>query len=219
MCGINGIFGLDGLDQPKRIVEKMNKALAHRGPDADGIFLNEQLALGHRRLAIIDLDDKANQPMKSADGRYTIVYNGELYNYSNLKDRLKDYPYKTKSDTEVILAAFSKWGVAALQLFNGMFAFAIWDDWEEHLLLVRDRVGIKPVYYAQSNKSLVFSSEIRSLLVSGMVERKVDRNSLVDYLRYSTVHSPNTIIQGIKMLEPGHYLKITDVETEVRKVL
>ncbi len=217
MCGINGLFGLEKVQHPKEVIEKMNNALAHRGPNAEGVYVNDFVALGHRRLSIIDLDEKANQPMKSADGRYTLVFNGELYNFQELKGRFSDYPFQSKSDSEVILAAFSKWGIKALQMFNGMFAFAIWDDWEEQLFICRDRVGIKPLYYAEKDNSILFSSEVRALLSSELVSRKLDKKSLVDYLRYSTVHSPNTIIEGVKVLEPGHYIRLSEGIFEISK--
>ncbi|MEM7161958.1 MAG: asparagine synthase (glutamine-hydrolyzing) [Bacteroidota bacterium] len=217
MCGINGVFGLEKIQEPKQLIDKMNNALKHRGPDAAGVFSNEHVALGHRRLAIIDLDERANQPMKSADGRYTLTYNGELYNFRELKEQLKKYNFHSESDTEVILAAFSEWGIDALKHFNGMFAFAIWDDWEEQLFLCRDRIGIKPLYYAQANNSLVFSSELRALLASELIPRKANPKSITDYMRYATVHAPETIISNVYTLLPGHYLHVTDTSITSKK--
>ncbi|NND77601.1 MAG: asparagine synthase (glutamine-hydrolyzing) [Flavobacteriales bacterium] len=214
MCGINGLFGLEKIERPQETVQKMNACLTHRGPDADGLYADEHVVLGHKRLSIIDLDEKANQPMTSANGRFVLVYNGELYNYRALKEQVPNYPYKTESDSEVVLAAITEWGMAALQAFNGMFAFALWDSEKGELFLVRDRIGIKPLYYAESQNSLIFSSEIRAILETDLVPKKMDPEALIDYLRYATVHGPRTIIQGIKMLEPGHYLKISDNETE-----
>ncbi|MEZ4722068.1 MAG: asparagine synthase (glutamine-hydrolyzing) [Flavobacteriales bacterium] len=214
MCGIAGIYGLERIDQPETKAKSMIDALSHRGPDAEGIYLGKNVVLGHRRLGIIDLQGGSNQPFRSPDGRYTLVYNGELYNYRELKAQLSDYPYKTNSDTEVLLAAFMEWGVKALQLFNGMFAFALWDEHEEKLWLVRDRLGIKPLYYVRVGHSIVFSSEVRSLLASGLVRPKLDDSALIDYLRYQCVHAPNTILEGVKMLESGTYLEISDSETK-----
>ncbi|MDP4952129.1 MAG: asparagine synthase (glutamine-hydrolyzing), partial [Flavobacteriales bacterium] len=212
MCGISGIYGLEGLSNPKELVTKMTQKLAHRGPDAEGFFINEHLALGHRRLSIIDTSADGNQPLHSHNGRLSLVFNGELYNYLELKAELKDYPFKTKSDTEVVLAAFETWGDQALQRFNGMFAFALWDDEKKVLKLVRDRLGIKPLYVASVGHHFLFASEVRSILASDLVERKLSQDGLIDYLRYQTVHGQNTIIQGIKQIPPGSMLVIKEEE-------
>ncbi|MFZ6050942.1 asparagine synthase (glutamine-hydrolyzing) [Halocola ammonii] len=217
MCGINGIFGLSRLDQPEAIVKKMNRTLSHRGPDANGTFAARELVLGHQRLSIIDTTDAANQPFYSHDSNLVIVFNGEIYNYRELKDQLSDYPFRTSSDTEVILAAYEKWGRACLQKFNGMFAFAIWDKSKGELFIARDRLGIKPLYYADVNSHFVFSSEVRPILESGIVERKTDTTAIADFLRYQTVHAPNTIVKDIKMLMPGHYVVLNDNETIFKK--
>lgn len=210
MCGIAGIYGIEKIDQPEAKVKAMCDALAHRGPDAEGLHRGKNAVLGHRRLSIIDLQEASNQPFHSQDGRYTLVYNGELYNYRELKQQLSDYAFQTESDTEVLLAAFMKWGAKALQLFNGMFALAIWDDHEEKLWLVRDRLGIKPLYYARIDNAIVFASEVRALLASKLVEAKLDEESLVDYLRYQSVHAPRTVLRQVRMLEAGTYLEVSD---------
>lgn len=217
MCGINGIFGLEDIKGPKDVVEKMNRTLAHRGPNAKGIYSGNNIVLGHQRLSIIDLDESANQPMLSNDGRYCIVYNGEVYNFKELRSQLSNYQFKTDSDTEVVIAAFEKWGVHALEKFNGMFALALWDTELDELWLARDRMGIKPLYYAELGNSIVFSSEVRALLSTDLIEKKMDHESLIDYLRYATVHAPKTILKGVKLLEPGNFLKISDVEIEKDK--
>lgn len=217
MCGINGIYGLNDPIAAKQKIAAMNTSMKHRGPDDEGIFLSDKIALGHRRLSIIDLSPAGHQPMQSLLERYTIVYNGELYNYKELKFELtrvvansneQAYFFQTNTDTEVILAAYSRWGADCLKHFNGMFAFAIWDNSQKELFIARDRLGIKPLYYAYVNGILAFSSELRSLLKSELVPRSVDANSLVDYLRYQTVHAPNTIVKGIKMLIPGHFIHL-----------
>ena len=212
MCGISGIYGLEGLSDPKEVLSKMTQKLAHRGPDAEGFFINEHLALGHRRLSIIDTSADGNQPLHSHNGKLTLVFNGELYNYLELKAELKDYPFKTKTDTEVVLAAFETWGDQALQRFNGMFAFALWDDESKVLKLVRDRLGIKPLYVASVGQHFLFASEVRSILASDLVERKLSQDGLIDYLRYQTVHGQNTIIEGIKQISPGSMLVIKEEE-------
>lgn len=213
MCGINGIYSSRDLDQ-RNVLSKMNLQLEHRGPDANGIFEDKEVCLGHTRLKIIDLSDSANQPMTCAFDRFVLVFNGEIYNYKELKEELSDYPYSTQSDTEVILAAYHKYGEEAVTKLEGQFAFAIWDKKERELILARDRVGIKTIYYYQTNDVLLFSSELRPIIKSGVFTPKLDQNSLVDYLRYQTVHAPETIIEDVKQLMPGFYYKISDDESK-----
>ncbi len=226
MCGINGIYGLKDSSIAKQKVLAMNNRMSHRGPDDEGIFVDENIALGHRRLSIIDLSSAGHQPMQSNDGRFQIVYNGELYNFKELKFELQRvvagsnqqaYIFQTNTDTEVIIAAYIRWGADCVKRFNGMFAFAVWDTVENTLFIARDRLGIKPLYYLYANNVFAFSSEIRSLLESDLIPRKVDENSLVDYLRYQTVHAPNTIIKGVKMLMPGNYVEIKSGIPKIKK--
>lgn len=216
MCGINGILALDG-ERPdySTAVDLMNTALAHRGPDDAGIYALDGIALGHRRLSIIDLSSAGHQPMRSANGRYVLVFNGEIYNFRELRAQL-DYPFKSHTDTEVLLAAWQTWGAACIDRLNGMYGFAVWDMHERVLHLVRDRLGIKPVYYYADGARLLFSSEVRAILSSGMVPRRLDRTSLVDYLRYQTVHQPNTIISGIRMLPAASHLTVSEKGVVVR---
>jgi asparagine synthase (glutamine-hydrolysing) len=226
MCGISGIIA-QGV-QPEKAgaaLQRMTDALAHRGPDAEGVWNNGHAYLGHRRLSIIDLSEGGRQPMFSYDKRYAIVYNGELYNYRELRLQLQravqgtseqPYFFKTQSDTEVILAAYMRWGKDCLARFNGMFAFAIYDTITRTLFIARDRLGIKPLYYAELEKDFLFASEVRSLLKSGLVDKTIDRASLVDYLRYQTVHAPATIFSGIKMLMPGHFLWLENGRLELQ---
>jgi asparagine synthase (glutamine-hydrolysing) len=206
MCGINGVVQLRQEGNFGSVVAAMNDALAHRGPNDHGIHEAPGLALGHRRLSIIDLSSAGHQPMHSADGRYTIIYNGELYNYRELRRQLGEQEFRTATDTEVLLVAYARWGMQCLDRFNGMFAFALWDHDQQTLLIARDRLGIKPLYYHLADSLLVFSSELRALLASGKVPRKVNEAALGDYLRYQTVHAPQTIVQDAQMLMPGHYL-------------
>ncbi|MBA3704388.1 MAG: asparagine synthase (glutamine-hydrolyzing) [Bacteroidetes bacterium] len=225
MCGINGIVGLSDINLAKQKVAAMNTCMQHRGPDDEGIFVNDKIALGHRRLSIIDLSAAGHQPMQSSDGRYHIIYNGELYNYKELKFELQRivtgsnqsaYFFKTNTDTEVIMAAYARWGADCLSHFNGMFAFAIWDNHTNELFIARDRLGIKPIYYFYTNGIFAFSSEIRSLLASELLPKILDQNSLIDYLRYQTVHAPNTIVKGIKMLMPGHLIEMKNGELKIK---
>lgn len=214
MCGIAGIFGLEGIADPAAVVAGMTEAMAHRGPDASGVHVASPVALGHRRLSIIDLSHESDQPMHSMDGRYTVVFNGEIYNYRELRRELEaaGRVFRTGSDTEVLLQACIHWGHAALERFHGMFAFAFWDLVKQELLLARDRMGIKPLYVYRDDRHLFFASEIRALLSSGRVPRNVDLDALVDHLRYHTVHAPGTIIKGVNMVPAGHCLSITDQE-------
>ena len=206
MCGINGILSFTK-EQNRQRVEAMNNTLKHRGPDDEGIFLDGSIVLGHRRLMILDLSGAGHQPMSTPDGRYTIVFNGEIYNFKEIREEL-NYPFRSHTDSEVILAAWQKWGVASVHRLNGMFAIAVWDKLTHTLSLVRDRLGIKPLYWSLTAKGLVFSSEVRGILSSGMVEKDLDEDSLVDFLRYQTVHAPDTILKHIKMLKPASILMI-----------
>jgi asparagine synthase (glutamine-hydrolysing) len=225
MCGINGILGIEDPEKGKLYLAKMNAKMAHRGPDDEGMYVDVNIAVGQRRLSIIDLSSGGHQPMWSNDKRYCIVYNGELYNFKELRFDLerasrgsedKPYHFITASDTEVILAAYSRWGKECLKKFNGMYGFAIWDVEKKELFIARDRLGIKPIYYSYKNQVLAFSSEIRSLLESEIVPRKLNNDALVDYLRYQTVHAPNTMVKDVFMLMPGHYMiaKHNDITIE-----
>lgn len=217
MCGINGIFGVEKMRDARTTVQGMNDAISHRGPDADGIYEGNNIVLGHRRLSIIDLSVESNQPFFSDDKRYVMVFNGEIYNYNELKSELADFVFRTNSDTEVLLNAYCKWGIDFISRLEGMFAFAIWDTQRNELLIVRDRLGIKPIYIFRNDNSILFSSELRSLLASDLVSRKIDHSSLTDYLRYQTVHAPQTMIEGVEMMMPGHYMIINDNEVKVRR--
>lgn len=215
MCGINGIYGLDRISNAAERVQNMNEALIHRGPDASEIFTSGQIALGHARLAIIDLNAASNQPMTDNSGRFTLVFNGEIYNFKKIKSWLSDYHFKTESDTEVVLAAYIKWGEDCMHRFNGMFSIAIWDDLKKELFIARDRLGIKPLYYHLSNESLTFSSELRALIKAKTFDPKLSVYGLHDYLRYQTVHAPATILQDVKMLLPGHFMIINDSDVKI----
>ena len=225
MCGIAGIVGLQGLDAPEGIVKRMTDALSHRGPDSEGVWKGHDVVLGHRRLSIIDLSADSNQPFHSTDGRYTIVYNAELYNYRELRTELSQpsahgapaIAFRTQGDTEVALGAFARWGAGSFQRLHGMFAFAIWDAQERELHLVRDRLGVKPVYIVEQEGRLLFASELRALLASGLVDRKLDDDALIDYLRYATVHAPATLVKHVRMLMPGHYLRWKDGRTTIER--
>lgn len=217
MCGISGIVSKDTAAETHQLaIQKMTDAIAHRGPDSQGIWHDDFCFLGHRRLSIIDLSEAGNQPFFSQDGRYVMVYNGELYNYKEIKLELQraqhgssqlPYIFKTNTDTEVILAAYLRWGTECLNRFNGMFAFALWDKQEQKLLIARDRLGVKPLYYHYQNNCLLFASEIRALIQSGLIDRKINRKALAEYVQYATVHAPNTILKDVSVLMPGHFME------------
>ena len=226
MCGISGIVSSQiSSDKIIPALQRMNKAIAHRGPDAEGTWNDGYAYLGHRRLSIIDLSDAGKQPMHSYNKRYVITYNGELYNYKELRLQLQraiqgtqeqPYFFSTQTDTEVILAAYMRWGKDCLQHFNGMFAFAIYDTQEKTIFIARDRLGVKPLYYSFQNNTLIFASEIRSVLQSNLIEKNISRDSLVDYLQYQTVHAPDTMIEGVSMLMPGHFIWLEKNEIQIR---
>ena len=210
MCGINGIrsFLLPRVAR-EAAVNAMNVASAHRGPDDAGVWSTSNLTLGHRRLSILDLSAAGHQPMASACGRYHVAYNGELYNFRALRAQL-DYPFVTQTDTEVLLAAWQRWGAACLEKLDGMYGFALWDNEDKTLHLVRDRLGIKPIYYWAGADNFLFSSEIRPLLASNLVPRRLNRAALSDFLRYQTLLQPTTLIQDVRMLPAASHLILSD---------
>ena len=209
MCGITGIARIKNRDECAEKVRVMNRHIAHRGPDAEGVWTHNFCVLGHRRLSIIDTSAAGNQPFHLIEKGLTVVFNGEIYNYLELRKELEStHTFSTQTDTEVILAAYSKWGVDCVAHFFGMFAFALWDEKQSQLLIARDRLGVKPLYYTDTVHGFVFASEIRAILSTGWIERRIDANAAADYLRYQTVHAPNTIIEGIQMLMPGHRMVI-----------
>ena len=203
MCAINGTTKKD-----RAIVERMNAVTQHRGPDGTRVVELSGVTLGFNRLAIIDLDERAMQPLTSASGRYTIVFNGELYNYRELKQELRGYPFKTEGDTEVLLAGLERWGTQVFERLNGMFDFALWDRDTEELMLVRDEVGVKPLYYALHEGELYFSTEMCGILEAG-VPRTIDQESLDFYVRFMFVPKERTMFQHIKKIPLGHVLTYT----------
>ncbi len=216
MCGIAGaVFWRpdEAPGDPVRIVGRMTDAMAHRGPDAEGVSPCRRsgtgrpvAVFGHRRLAIIDLSDRARQPMARPERGLWVTCNGEIYNYRALRRELEAMGrvFASDSDTEVILQGYDEWGRGLLDRLDGMFAFAIWDDEAGELVLVRDRLGIKPLYVAETGGHLLFASEVRALLASGLVDRRLDPVGLSQYLAYQTVPAPRTLVRGVRMLLPGH---------------
>jgi len=228
MCGISGEINFNKKEVKPEVIRRMCDVLAHRGPDDEGmVFLRGdrlfevkrpfpthlgesgfEVGLGHRRLSIIDLSSAAHQPMCNEDGRIWIVFNGEIYNFQEIREGLekKGHRFKSKSDTEMILHAYEEWGVECLNRFRGMFAFAVWDSNLKQLFLARDRLGKKPLVYLNQNGRFAFASEIKALLQIPEIDRKVNNRALHHYLTYQYVPSPDSIFEGIKKLPPAHYL-------------
>lgn len=218
MCGIAGFWDMNGRfgsARARALLNKMTCTLRHRGPDDEGLFLGENgIALGHRRLAIVDLSAEGHQPMESASGRYVMVFNGEVYNHGVLRPELikAGYTFRGHSDTEVMLAAMEHWGFSgALSRFNGMFAFAVWDRVERTLVLARDRLGIKPLYCGWVGGVFAFASELKALRALPGFDNPVDRDALCLYLRHNVVPAPYSIYRGIGKLRPGTCLRVDGV--------
>ncbi len=210
MCGIAGTYKFRSQAAADHTaVERMTASMSHRGPDDHGVHIDGSVGLGHRRLSILDLSNRGRQPMTTKDGRYVIVYNGEIYNYVERRRELEagGYGFQTDTDTEVLLALYAQYGAKCLERINGMFAFAVWDSVEGELFLARDRVGIKPLYYAETRDGLVFASEIKSLLASQEVSAQVAIPAIDRYMTYGYVPGADTLFNGIKKLRPGFALR------------
>src|SRR5579864_5050786 len=212
MCGIAGFVSFDGHrhEEATARLERMTESLVHRGPDASGSFVDGHAALGHRRLAIIDRA-AGQQPLGTLEGRVQIVYNGEIYNYLQLRAELEEqgHRFQTHSDTEVILLGYLAWGTQCIEKLIGMFAFALWDAREQQLLLARDRVGKKPLYYARNGSVVAFASELKALRAGGLCPTALDAEALDCYLTFGYIPAPRTIFSGVTKLRAGHWLRMT----------
>jgi len=202
MCGIAGIFNLDGRPASPVILRKMTDAIAHRGPDGEGFYTDSFVGLGHRRLSIIDLSAAGHQPMVSTSQQVVLSYNGEVYNFQELRIELESlgYQFHSKTDSEVVLNAWAEWGEQSVHKLNGMFAFAIWDKREQSLFLVRDRYGIKPLYYTVINGSLVFASEQKAVQQHPAVDNMLDRKALLEYFTFQNIFTDRTLHEGVRLL-------------------
>lgn len=215
MCGIYGTIG-----KHYREIEKFSEFLHHRGPDASGFFIENRyrLALGHTRLSIIDLSSQAHQPMKYGD--YVLVFNGEVYNYQEIRNELKKlgYEFSTNSDTEVVLKSYVEWKEGCLARFRGMFALSIFDKRNEQLFLARDRFGIKPLLYSFENDQFIFASELKPFLKSNFISKRLNHEAVSDYFCYGSVKQPHTMLDGVYHLMPGHFMKVrTNKDHEIHK--
>jgi len=208
MCGIAGVLELDGDAVAPLIVSAMTAQVAHRGPDGEGYFSDGPLGLGHRRLAIIDPSPAGHQPMLTADGRFVLSYNGEIYNFQELRAELAahGWRFRSRTDSEVVLYALAQWGRAALERFNGMFALALWDRDARELLLARDRYGIKPLYWSQRGPTVLFGSEVKALLAHPALEAELDEPALAEYLVFQNTFSERTLFRHVQLMAPASWL-------------
>jgi asparagine synthase (glutamine-hydrolysing) len=208
MCGIAGIFNIDGKTPDSAVLKRMTDVIAHRGPDGEGHYVDAGIALGHRRLAIIDLSDNARQPMSNEHGRLWLTYNGEIYNFMELRKGLeeKGHIFKSNTDSEVILHGYEEEGIDYVSKLNGMFAFALWDASQGRLFLVRDRYGIKPLYYKYDGKHLVFGSEIKAILQHPEVSVKLNYDSLNEYFSFQNLFQYHTLFDGINLVPQANIL-------------
>ena len=207
MCGITGLINLDGSSVSSVILKKMTDAIAHRGPDGEGQWIEGNIGLGHRRLAIIDLSPAGHQPMISADHRWVLSYNGEIYNYRELRADLEAEGvwFRSQTDSEVVLYALAHWGRNALLKFNGMFAIALWDRKEKTLMIARDRYGIKPLYYAQQGSHFAFGSEQKAIIAQPGFHKRLNKSALLEYFTFQNIFTDQTLLEDIQLLPAGHY--------------
>jgi asparagine synthase (glutamine-hydrolysing) len=215
MCGITGLIQLNNYPVSPAVLQGMTDAIAHRGPDGEGHWIEGNVGIGHRRLSIIDLSPAGHQPMTSADHRYLLSYNGEVYNFRELRGELeaKGYWFRSKTDSEVVLNALTEWGTQALDRFNGMFAFAFWDRKERTLLLARDRYGIKPLYTSLQNNTFAFGSEQKAILEIPSFKRKIDKAALLEYFTFQNIFTDRTLLEDMELFPAGHYATL-DLKTD-----
>jgi len=218
MCGISGIYSFNGTAVDPARLQAMTDSLGHRGPDGFGRYLQGNVGLGHRRLSIIDIDG-GSQPLSNEDDTVHVVFNGEIYNFIELRDELLNagHTFKTRSDTEVIVHAYEQWGAQCVNHFNGIFAFALWDERQRRLFLARDHLGVKPLYFAVVDGQLLFGSEVKALLAHPACPRRVDVAALGQLFTFRYVPSPRTLFDGISKLPPGHSMMVDSEEISIRR--
>lgn len=211
MCGIAGVLNFDREPASPVLLTRMTDAIAHRGPDGEGHYIDGALGLGHRRLAIIDLSAAGHQPMATENGRFVIAYNGEVYNFKELQVELeaKGHQFHSRTDSEVVLKALAQWGTDALTRFNGMFALALWDKERKELLLARDRYGVKPLYYVQVGNKFLFGSEVKAILADPAYRTEMDHDGLLEYLTFQNFFTDRTLFKNVHLLPQGSFLRIS----------
>ena len=211
MCGILGIYNLDGSTVNKNSIEFMGNQISHRGPDGGGVYVKNNLGFVHKRLAILDPSEKGHQPMHSKNDEWIVVFNGCIYNFKELREELIElgHVFRSESDTEVIVEGLAAYGTSFIERFNGMFAIGAWNTEEKKLYLIRDRYGIKPLYYWFNGKSLVFSSEIKAIIKHPDYQIEVDLNALNEYFTFQNIFSYNTLFKGVHMLPPANTVTVS----------
>jgi asparagine synthase (glutamine-hydrolysing) len=211
MCGIAGIFNLNGEPVASASLRGMADAIKHRGPDSEGFYVDSFVGLGHRRLAIIDLSRAGHQPMITEDKQFAITYNGEVYNFQDLRAELENlgHKFRSRTDTEVVLHAYVQWGTDSVHRFNGMFAFSIWDKTRQELFVARDRYGIKPLYYTFYGPTFLFASEQKAILAYPEIPKTLDLEALLEYFTFQNIFTDKTFLKGVKMFPAGHWAKLT----------
>jgi asparagine synthase (glutamine-hydrolysing) len=218
MCGIAGILHFDQSPVAQNEIRAMADIIRHRGPDGEGFYTRGPVGLGHRRLSIIDLSLAGRQPMISNNERFVMVYNGEVYNFKELRLELEDlgHRFKSHTDSEVVLEAYSAWGVKALDRLNGMFAFAIWDQRDQSLFLARDRFGVKPLYYSITDKNFLFGSEIKAIAEHPSFQAKMNLEALFEYFTFQNIFTDQSLFEGVRLLMPGSFLKVDLQKSKVQ---
>src|SRR5262249_22248564 len=211
MCGICGVFEFEATGNVTRdLLHRMNETISHRGPDDEGIYLGDGVGFGHRRLSIVDVAG-GHQPLGNEDGTIQVLLNGEIYNYGELRAELitKGHRFATQSDTEAIVHLYEEYGTGCFSHLRGMFSIALWDSRQRRLILARDRVGKKPLFYTANGRRIAFSSELKALIAMGGLSRQVDPEAICDYFSFGYVPNPKTIYREVRKVRPGHYLVAT----------
>ncbi len=219
MCGIAGIFNFDKKPVSPVVLKNMTDAIAHRGPDGEGQWIEGHIGLGHRRLAILDLSPAGRQPMQSEKGQYILTYNGEIYNYLPLRTELerKGYQFHSRTDTEVLLNVIAEWGIRGLKKLNGMFAFALWDKEKKRMILARDRYGIKPLYYSRQGNCLRFGSEQKAITADRDFKQTLNKPALLEYFTFQNIFTDQTLYEDVHLLPAGHFMVVDPAkETPIR---
>lgn len=213
MCGVLAVFNFDAVPVDRDVLLRMRDTMFHRGPDGEGVYLNGPVGLAHRRLAIIDLSDSGRQPMTNEDGTVFLVFNGEIYNYIELREELKKkgHQFSSTSDTEVIIHQYEEDGERCVEKFNGMFSFILWDEEKKKLFAARDRLGIKPLYYFIDDRRIILASEIKAIVEDSAVPCEPDIRGIADYLYAGRALGNKTVFRHVKELEPGYLLNVDKI--------